>query len=57
MYRELLGTSEYVNFETEDDLGPDLDFFGLHDPEAMWCFLTACDCLLSDGSNDYSFDD
>jgi hypothetical protein len=57
MYAELPETSEYVDSEEEDDLGLGLDFSGLHDPEAMWHFLSTCNHFLSDGSNDYSSDD
>jgi hypothetical protein len=57
MYTDLPETSEYLDSEAEDDLGPSLDFSRLHDPKAMWHFLSACDHFLSDGSNDYNFDD
>lgn len=57
MYADLIETSEYPDFEAEDDMGPCLDFSRLHDPRAMRHFLSACDHFLSDGSNDYNFDD
>jgi hypothetical protein len=57
MYVDLLEPSGYQDSEEEDGLGPGLDFSGLHDPRAMGHFLSACDSLLSDGSNDYSSDD
>jgi hypothetical protein len=46
-----------LDSEEENCPGPSLDFSGLHDPEAMLQFLFACDNLLSDGSNDYNFDE
>jgi hypothetical protein len=50
-------TSEHGDSEEEDDMDPDLDFFGLCDPDSMWHFLSVCDYYLFDVSNDYNFDD
>jgi hypothetical protein len=50
-------TSEGVDSEEEDDMDPGLDFSRLHDPDSMWHFLSSCDYYLSDGSNNYNFDD
>ena len=57
MYADLPKPSRYLDSKEEDGLGPSLDFSGLHDPEAMWHFLSVCDNLLFDGFNDYSSND
>lgn len=46
-----------MDSEEEDDMDPGLDFSRLHDPDSMRHFLSVCDYYLSDGSNDYNFDD
>jgi hypothetical protein len=56
MYTDLPFHSGCLDSEEEDGLGPSLDFSGLRDPEAMLQFLFACDDLLSNGFDDYSFD-
>jgi hypothetical protein len=44
--------------EEEDDPDSGWDFSGLRDPSVVQDFMTACDCCLSDGSDDgHSLDD
>lgn len=57
MYANLLESSGYLDSKEEDDLCPGLDFSRLRDPEAMRLFLSVCDNLLFDGSNNYNSDD
>jgi hypothetical protein len=57
MYAYLPFPSGCLDSKEEDNLGPSQDFSRLCDPKAMLQFLFACDDLLSDGSNDYSFDE
>jgi hypothetical protein len=57
MYADIPFPSGCRDPREEDCTGLDLDFFGLHNPEAMLQFLFTCDELLSDGSDDYITDE
>lgn len=50
-------TLEHADLEEGDDLDPDQDFSGLHDPRSLRHILSTCEYYLYNGSNDYNSDD